>query len=56
MHFRFKAFRKCLMFCGVRFEDWGPNDLKRPRGYFCKCVPEVQFKICRQHSSMHCAQ
>jgi len=31
MHFRFKAFRHRLMFCGVHFEDWEQNDLKRPR-------------------------
>jgi len=31
VHFRFKALRHCLIFCGVHFEDWEQNDLKRPR-------------------------
>jgi len=31
MHFRFKALRHCLIFCGVHFEGWEQNDLKRPR-------------------------
>ena len=31
MRFHFKAFRLCLMFCGVHFKEWEQDDLKRPR-------------------------